>query len=120
MSPGQEKIDALNRRMERLNIRREDIEEKFIKASGRGGQKVNKSSSAVFLKHLPTGVSVKYGKDRSQHLNRFMAMRLLVEKLETGITGQKTEKEARKEKMKKQKKKRSKRSKQKHQNHHER
>lgn len=115
MGPGQEKIDALNRRMEKLNIGKQDLEEKFIKSSGRGGQKVNKSSSAVFLKHLPTGISVKYGKDRSLHLNRFMAMRLLVEKLEARITGKKTAKEARGEKIKKQKMKRKKRSKQKHQ-----
>ncbi|MCF8045763.1 MAG: peptide chain release factor-like protein [Desulfarculaceae bacterium] len=115
MGPGQEKIDALNRRMEKLNIRKEDIQEKFIKSSGRGGQKVNKSSSAVFIKHLPTGISVKYGKDRSRHLNRFMAKRLLVERLEARITGEKTEKEARREKIKKQKMKRKKRSKHKHQ-----
>ena len=115
MGPGQEKIDALNRRMEKLNIRKEDVEEKFIKSSGRGGQKVNKSSSAVFVKHLPTGISVKYGKDRSQHLNRFMAMRLLVERLESQITGEKTDKEVRQEKIKKQKMKRKKRSARKHQ-----
>ena len=115
MGPGQEKIDALNRRMEKLNIRKEDVEEKFIKSSGRGGQKVNKSSSAVFVKHLPTGISVKYGKDRSQHLNRFMAMRLLLEKLESSLTGEKTEQDARREKIKKQKMKRKKRSRQKHQ-----
>lgn len=115
MGPGQEKIDALNRRMEKLNIRKEDVEEKFIKSSGRGGQKVNKSSSAVFVKHLPTGISVKYGKDRSQYLNRFMAMRLLVERLESQITGEKTDKEVRQEKIKKQKMKRKKRSARKHQ-----
>ncbi len=113
--PGQDKIDALNRRMEKLNIRKQDIEEKFIKSAGRGGQKVNKSSSAVFVKHLPTGISVKYGKDRSQHLNRFMAMRLLVDRIQAGITGEKTAQEARQEKIKKQKMKRKKRSKQKHQ-----
>ncbi|MFO7752494.1 MAG: peptide chain release factor-like protein [Desulfobacteraceae bacterium] len=115
MGPGQAKIDALNRKMEALDIKKDDIEEKFIKASGRGGQKVNKSSSAVFLKHLPTGLSVKYGKDRSQHLNRFMAMRLLVEKIESSVTGAKTAKEAEQERIRKQKMKRKKRSKLKNQ-----
>ncbi|NWH06147.1 peptide chain release factor family protein [Desulfobacter latus] len=80
--PDIEKIRALEKRMDHLGIHKKDILEKFIKSSGRGGQKVNKSSSAVFLTHLPTQISVKFGKYRSQHLNRFMALRHLVEKIE--------------------------------------
>lgn len=82
MGPDPKKIKALEDKMTALGISREDIVERFIKSSGRGGQKVNKSSSAVFLKHEKTGISVKVGKHRSQHLNRFLALRTLVEKIE--------------------------------------
>ncbi len=59
--PDKAKIKQLENKMVRLGIGKKDILEKFIKSSGRGGQKVNKSSSAVFLTHLPTGISVKFG-----------------------------------------------------------
>ncbi len=85
--PGIEKIRALEKKMKYLGIHKKDIQEKFITSSGRGGQKVNKSSSAVFLSHLPTQISVKFGKYRSQHLNRFMALRSLVEKIEQQTSG---------------------------------
>ena len=92
--------------MAELNIQRQDLEEKFIKSSGRGGQKVNKSSSAVFIRHKPTGFSVKYGKHRSQHLNRFMALRSLIEKLEAEISGTDDKQKQKIEKIQKQKKRR--------------
>ncbi|MCD4719368.1 MAG: peptide chain release factor-like protein [Desulfobacula sp.] len=87
MGPGKQKILDLEKRMKALGIKKEDIDEKFIKSSGRGGQKVNKSSSAVFLKHKKTHLSVKCGKARSQHLNRFLALRSLIEKIEAHMTG---------------------------------
>ncbi len=87
MGPGKKKIEALEKKMADLGIKKEEIKEKFIKASGRGGQKVNKSSSAVFVIHEKTGISVKVGKHRSQHLNRFLALRSLVEKIEAKMTG---------------------------------
>ena len=105
MGPGQEKIDALNARMVRLGIKEEEIQERFIKSSGRGGQKVNKTNSAVFLRHLPTGVTVKCGKTRSQALNRFLAMRRLVEAVERYQTGAPTVQDIRRAKIRKQKKK---------------
>ncbi|MCG8614658.1 MAG: peptide chain release factor-like protein [Desulfobacterales bacterium] len=86
-----------------LGISKADITEKFIKASGRGGQKVNKSASAVFLHHGPTGLSVKVGKHRSQHLNRFIALRSLVEKIEAGKEGVPDKEAARIARLKKQK-----------------
>ncbi|MBU2451949.1 MAG: peptide chain release factor-like protein, partial [Proteobacteria bacterium] len=92
MGPGKEKILDLEKRMIALGIKKEDIQEKFIKASGRGGQKLNKSSSAVFLKHKKTNLSVKCGKARSQYLNRFLALRSLIDKIEAFMTGG-TEKE---------------------------
>lgn len=87
MGPDPKKIEALEQKMAGLGVRHGDITTRFIKSSGRGGQKVNKSSSAVFLRHEPTGISVKLGKHRSQHLNRFLALRTLVEKLEIRLRG---------------------------------
>ena len=103
------KIKLLENKIKRLGIRKEDIKEKFIKASGKGGQKINKSSSAVFLKHIPTSICVKVGSSRYQHLNRFLALRALVEKIQEkkGIKSEKTKKI---ERFKKQKKKRQKRA----------
>lgn len=96
--------------MEEVGLREEDLEEKFIRASGRGGQKVNKSSSAVYLKHIPTGLEVKCMKERSQSINRFLARRELLERIESSRGG-KTASEKKAEKIKKQKAKKKKRSK---------
>jgi peptide chain release factor len=105
--------DAKNRwlveKMELLNIREVDIEEKFIRSSGKGGQHVNKTSTCVYLKHLPTGLEVKCMKERSQSINRFLARRELVEKIES-LAGNRTVHEIRDEKLRKQKAKRKKRA----------
>jgi protein subunit release factor B len=85
--PSEKKQAALDQKLEKLGIRKTDLEEKFIKSSGRGGQKVNKSSSAVFLRHKVTGLSVKVGKHRSLHLNRFLALRALAEKIQALQSG---------------------------------
>ena len=108
-----EKIKALEERIKTLGIKKEDIEEKFVKGSGRGGQKVNKTSVAVFLRHVPTGITVKCGSERSQHLNRFLALRRLVDKIEENITGRK-DKDPDIQRRIKQKQKRKKRSSKKH------
>ncbi|MBF0464161.1 MAG: peptide chain release factor-like protein [Nitrospirae bacterium] len=71
----------LKDQMVALNIKEDDLLEKFIRSSGKGGQKVNKSSTCVYIKHLPTGIEVKCMKDRSQSINRFLARRTIVEKL---------------------------------------
>lgn len=106
MGPSKEKIAALHDRMKKLGVLKKDIEEKFIKASGRGGQKVNKSSAAVYLKHRVTGVSVKCGKTRSQHLNRFLALRNLVDKIQALTKGGKDPSFLKQEKIRKQKQRR--------------
>ncbi|CCK80286.1 MULTISPECIES: peptide chain release factor family protein [Desulfobacula] len=106
MGPGKEKILDLEKRMAALGIQKEDIEEKFIKSSGRGGQKVNKSNSAVFLKHKKTNLSVKCGKARSQHLNRFLALRKLIEKIEAHLSGTSDKEQKKIERIKKQKQRR--------------
>ena len=69
-------------RMMELGVAESEFEESFIRSSGPGGQKVNKSSSCVYLVHIPTGLSVKCQQERSQSLNRFLARRLLLDKIE--------------------------------------
>ncbi len=110
MGPGKNKILKLEKKMTFLGIKKEDIEEKFIKSSGRGGQKVNKSSSAVFLRHKKTNLSVKCGKARSQHLNRFLALRSLIKKIEAQMTGNLGNEQKKIEKIRKQKQKRKRRT----------
>ncbi len=77
-----EKNRWLQERMQALGIREKDIEEKFVRSSGSGGQKVNKASTCVYLRHVPTGIEVKCMKERSQSRNRFLARRELVTRVE--------------------------------------
>jgi protein subunit release factor B len=106
-----EKEEALRQRMERLGIREQDVVEKFVRSQGKGGQNVNKVETCVYLKHIPTGIEVKCQQERSQALNRFLARRILADKVEARITGQKSEEQQRIEKIRRQKRKRSKRAK---------
>ena len=106
MAVSPEKQKALQETLLKLNIRQEDVAEQFIRSQGRGGQKVNKTSSAVYLKHLPTGLEVKMQKERSQALNRFLAWRLLAEKVEAFQSGI-SHNQQQTEKIRKQKKRRS-------------
>jgi peptide chain release factor len=104
-----EKNRWLKNKMELLGVAEDDLEERFIHASGNGGQHVNKSSSCVYLKHTPTGVEVKCMEARSQSLNRFLARRYLLEKLEA-LSGVVTKKDLEAEKLKRQKARRKRRS----------
>ncbi|MFH1239529.1 MAG: peptide chain release factor-like protein [bacterium] len=108
-----EKEKALRDKMTRLGIKEGDIIEKFVRSSGKGGQKVNKTSSCVYLKHLPTGIEIKCQTERSQALNRFLARRLLINKIESMMLGKLSLERQRIEKIKRQKRKRSKRAKEK-------
>ncbi len=107
------KEKALMESMESLHIREEDIEESFIRSSGKGGQHVNKTSTCVYLKHLPTGIEVKCQEGRSQALNRYRARLLLIKKIDELIRGKESAEQQRIEKIRRQKRKRSKRSKEK-------
>ena len=101
-----EKMEELKARMDRLLIYEKDLTEKFITGGGSGGQKINKTSSCVYLKHEPTGSEVKCQKERSREMNRFFARRELCEKIESQVHGIKTKKEIAAEKIRKQKKRR--------------
>jgi len=68
-------------RLRELGLRREDLVEKFIRSAGKGGQNVNKTSTCVYLKHLPTGIEVKCQQERSQAMNRIAALGLLAGKI---------------------------------------
>jgi protein subunit release factor B len=107
------KEKALREKMEALTIREDDIEESFIRSSGRGGQHVNKTATCVYLKHKPTGIEVKCQMERSQSLNRYRARVLLTKKIEQLIRGKESEEKKRIEKIRRQKRKRSKRAKEK-------
>ena len=107
------KEEALRAKMEALGIREKDLEEKFIRSSGKGGQKVNKTSSCVYLKHRPSGIEVKCRQERSQALNRFLARRILAQKIEARVLGKLSEESKRIEKIRRQKRRRSKRAKEK-------
>jgi protein subunit release factor B len=110
---GAAKEKELFEKMEALNISEEDIEESFVRSGGKGGQHVNKTSTCVYLKHLPTGIEVKCQEERSQALNRYRARTLLVKKIEQLIKGKESEEIQRIEKIRRQKRKRSKRAKEK-------
>ncbi|HEY9162710.1 MAG TPA: peptide chain release factor-like protein [Desulfomonilia bacterium] len=106
VSPG--KIKALQERLDALEIYERDIIEKFVRSQGKGGQKLNKTSTCVYLRHIPSGVEVKCQEDRSQTLNRFLARRILADKIEELITGGKSEKV---QKIRKQKDRRARKTK---------
>jgi len=106
-----EKEQALAERMERLGLREADIVEKFIRSGGHGGQNVNKVATCVYLKHIPTGTEVKCQEERSQALNRYLARRILADKIEAAVLGRESAEAQRIAKIRRQKRKRSKRAK---------
>jgi len=112
-----EKEKELAAKMKAAGLFDADLEEKFVRSSGRGGQKINKTATCVYLKHRPTGLEVKMQKDRSQAISRFLARRTLLEKfLRQGYAGTESARqthdssaraEAERRKIRKQKKRRA-------------
>jgi len=96
-------------RMARLGIREADIREEFIRGSGHGGQKINKTSSCVQLLHGPTGLQVKCQQTRQRALNRFLARRELCEKIADRVLGEQSARRQEFEKIRRQKRRRSRR-----------
>lgn len=109
--PSPEKWNALEECMLKLGILKDDLIEKFIQGSGSGGQKVNKTSSCVYLKHIPSGIEVKCQAQRSRELNRFIARKELCETFQEQILGIQTARQQAREKIRRQKRRRSRRSK---------
>src|SRR3990167_9653773 len=108
-----DKWDKLAEWMEKLHINEDDLIEKFILGSGKGGQKLHKTASTVYLKHIPSGIEIKCQESRSREANRYYARVRLCEKRHAIVSDEKTKEHQRIEKLKRQKKRRSRRSKQK-------
>ena len=106
-----EKESALAQRMAALGVREADIEESFVRSGGHGGQNVNKTSTCVMLLHAPTELRVKCQTTRQQGMNRFIARRMLLDKIEALKTGQVAAKQNEAEKIRRQKRRRSRRAK---------
>ncbi len=106
-----DKLTQLEQRMAALAVREAEFDETFVRSGGAGGQKVNKSSSCVIILHKPTGLRVKCQTTRHQGLNRFLARRLLLDKIERLHKGYVARERSRIEKIRRQKRKRSRRTK---------
>ena len=111
MAVSPEKQVQLARRMAEFGVNDSDLEETFVKSGGHGGQNVNKTATCVMLLHRPTGLQVKCQVTRQQGVNRFLARKLLLDKIEQLRTGRIAAEQARIEKIRRQKRKRSRRAK---------
>ena len=109
---GQEKREALKLRMASLGILEDDIVERFIRGTGHGGQKINKTSSCVYLHHQPSGIEIKCQAQRSREMNRFLARREICDRIEEITEGRRSKRQQRIEKIRRQKRRRSRRQRQ--------
>ncbi len=105
------KTAQLAQRMTALGVSEVDLQETFVRSGGHGGQNVNKSATCVMLLHRPTGLQVKCQTTRHQALNRFLARRLLLDKIERLKNGYLSAEREKTEKIRRQKRRRSRRAK---------
>jgi peptide chain release factor len=105
-----EKAQSLRARLVALGVREEDLEESFVRSGGKGGQNVNKVSTCVLLVHRPSGMQVKCQQERTQGLNRYLARKLLADKIEAERLGQKSRQQQEAERIRRQKRRRSRRA----------
>jgi protein subunit release factor B len=82
-----QKLAELRQRMQLLGVRENDLSETFVRGSGKGGQKVNKTNNAVCLVHRPSGIVIKCHREREREINRFLARRALCDELDHRLTG---------------------------------
>ena len=108
---GLDKENSLSVKMRELGVREEDIKESFLRSRGPGGQNVNKTSTCVHLKHIPTGIEVRCQQERSQSLNRYAARKILLAKIENMLLGKLSQEQRAIEKIRRQKRRRSRRAK---------
>ncbi|MBL4852468.1 MAG: peptide chain release factor-like protein [Gammaproteobacteria bacterium] len=103
------KLNALTQRMAELEINENQLSERFIKGSGSGGQKINKTASCVYLLHKPTGIAIKCQRSRTQSANRFFARRELCDRIELLCKGAESPQQHAIDKIRKQKQRRRRR-----------
>jgi protein subunit release factor B len=103
------KLDTLRERVARLDVDLARVEESFIRSSGPGGQKANKTSSGVALAYAPLSLRVKWTRERSRALNRFLALRELVDEIEERTSPETSERLKERERLRKQKDRRRRR-----------
>ena len=108
VSPG--KIEALLERLGRLKINPALIEEGFTRGSGKGGQKINKTSNCVQLYYPPLDLAVRCQRERKRTVNRFLALRELVDRIEMEISPETSERLQEIEKRRRRKARRSERA----------
>jgi len=106
-----EKAQALRERLARLGVRDADLDEQFVRSGGHGGQNVNKVATCVVLRHAPSGIMVRCQETRTQGMNRFLARRLLCERLEERLAGAASKARQEAERIRRQKRRRSRRAK---------
>jgi protein subunit release factor B len=103
------KLDELRGRIARLRVDLNAVAEQFVRASGPGGQKVNKTASGVRLSYPPLGLNVKWTRERSRALNRFLALRELVDEIEVRVSPETSERLRQQARIRKQKDRRRRR-----------
>jgi peptide chain release factor len=108
-----EKERALLARLAALGIREDEVEERFVRSGGKGGQNVNKVATCVVLRHLPSGTVVKCQEARTQAMNRFLARRRLADEIDTRRRGEASAREQAIARVRRQKRRRSRRAKEK-------